>query len=212
MGFIRKKEGIGLEQFIPFFSTQCHDKIEHFQAKFDLERPKKILDITTGLWVGLNLMMPDMEGAWGLSCWPGGTVAIGKVSRGEFRSLLQVVRNHNLKCCRVRCDEAILCVSWKLTSAARVGYYCASCMLIHGMWAASIHPSIQSLIHPSTHPSIHPSIYLSVHQSTCPSIHPSIYPFIHLSVHLSSLPSIFCWILSIYYLHSLVSSVLEDAK
>ena len=182
MGFIRKKEGIGLEQFIPFFSTQCHDKIEHFQAKFDLERPKKILDITTGLWVGLNLMMPDMEGAWGLSCWPGGTVAIGKVSRGEFRSLLQVVRNHNLKCCRVRCDEAILCVSWKLTSAARVGYYCASCMLIHGMWAVSIHPSNHPFIHLPIHPSIHPS--------TCLSINPPVHPSIHPSIHSSTCPSI----------------------
>lgn len=185
MGFIRKKEGIGLEQFIPFFSTQCHDKIEHFQVKFDLERPGKILDITTGLWVGLNLVMPDMEGAWGLSCWPGGTVAIGKVSRGEFRSLLQVVRNYNLKCCRVRCDEAILCVTWKLTSAARVGYYCASCMLIHGMWAASIHPSN----HPFIHLPIHPSIYLSVHQSTCPSIHPSIHSSTCPSIHLAFPPS-----------------------
>ena len=78
MGFIRKKEGIGLEQFIPFFSTQCHDKIEHFQAKFDLERPKKILDITTGLWVGLNLKMPDMEGAWGLTAGLGALWLLGK--------------------------------------------------------------------------------------------------------------------------------------
>lgn len=180
MGFIRKKEGIGLEQFILYFPTQCHDKIEHFQ--FDLERAKKFLTSQQGS--GLDWI------SWCLTCRKRGVWAAGlgalwllvKFQResSEAYSKLWGIITSNAAGSGV--NEAILCVTWKLTSAARVGYYCASCILIHGMWGASIHPSNHPFIHPPIHLTVRPSIHLSIH----PSIHRSIYPSIHTSTSSST--------------------------